>query len=204
MKHWRLHLLLRAVPLALAGTLLAGLNTVSAADLTIGATLPSFSLKNVGGQTVKSDSFSSKPALVVVFADNHCTYCQAYQSRLNVLQNAYEPKGVQFVLINPDVTIESLDAVQVDAVKASYPFPYLIDESQSVAKAFGAVRMPEVFVFGPNEKLVYRGQIDDNAEEKMVRRNDLKAALEAVLKGTPEAIAHPVTTPFGCSIKWRP
>jgi len=175
----------------------------SAAERPIGSAMPSFSLSSADGKTVSSDGLADKHAVVVVFMDNHCTYCAAYQSRLIALQNTYGPKDVQFVLVNPNLPVDSAAEMKAHAAKAGYPFPYLIDATQGVAKAFGATRTPEVFVFAADHKLIYRGQIDDNTEEKMAHRSDLKLALDAALKGTPKAIEHPITNPFGCTIKWR-
>lgn len=188
-----------AVAMAALAVLLA-LQAANSAELAIGARMPSFALKGTHGQTMSSDSLGGKRALVVIFMDYHCNYCQAYQSRLMDLQKAYADQGVQIVLINPNGTAGSAQELKAEG---SNPFPYLMDDTQNVAKAFGATRTPEVFVFGSERKLVYRGQIDDNTEAKMVRRNDLKLALDAVLKGAPQAIEKPVTSPFGCSIKWR-
>ncbi|HEY3293868.1 MAG TPA: thioredoxin family protein [bacterium] len=205
MEHSKPHFAPQAARLAVLGgifLLMTWLKT-SAAELGAGAAMPSFSLTGSSGQAVSSDGFSGKRAVVVVFMDSHCTYGQAYQSRLIALQNTYGPQGVQFVLINPNATGGNAAEMKQQAAQQSYPFPYLIDETQSTARAFGATRTPEVFVFGPDHRLVYRGQIDDNTEEKMVRKHDLKMALDAALSGNSKAIANPVTTPFGCTIKWQ-
>jgi peroxiredoxin len=179
----------------------------SAAPIGIGTPLPAFSLKNVDGRTVSSADFADKTALVVVFSCNHCPYAQAYQDRLIALQNQYASRGVQFVLINPNdpkrQPQDSFENMQKRAAEKKYPFPYLFDESQAVAQTYGATRTPEVYLFGPDRKLVYQGRIDDNTEEKQVKTRDLRNALDLVLAGTPGTIPMPVTKAFGCTIKWR-
>jgi peroxiredoxin len=180
---------------------------VSAAPIGIGSPVVDFSLKNVDGKTVAVGDFADKSVLVVVFSCNHCPYAQAYQDRLIALQNQYKSKGVQFVLINPNdpkkQPQDSFENMQKRAAEKKYPFPYLIDETQAIARAYGAARTPEVYVFGPDRKLIYQGRIDDNTEEKQVKAHDLKNALDLIFAGTPDKISPNVTKAFGCTIKWR-
>jgi peroxiredoxin len=187
---------------------LAGGLRALAVPIGIGTPLPAFSLKNVDGRILSATDFADKTALVVVFSCNHCPYAQAYQDRLIALQNQFASRGVQFVLINPNdpkrQPQDSFENMQKRASEKKYPFPYLFDETQAVAKAYGAARTPEVYLFGPDRKLLYQGRIDDNTEEKQVKTHDLKSALDLLLAGTPDAISTPVTKAFGCTIKWRP
>jgi peroxiredoxin len=208
MDHGKWSLPVRALRRTIAGIMLtAALPGAFAADLAIGGAMPAFSLTSTDGKTVSSQDFADKKAVVVVFTDNKCTYSLAYQSRLILLEQDYAGKGVQFVLINPNIAPNEaaarLDEMKAHAAEMKYPFPYLADPTQGAAHAFGATRTPEAFVFGPDHTLVYRGQIDDNTEEKMVHKADLKLALDAILSGDTKAIEKPVTTPFGCSIKWN-
>jgi peroxiredoxin len=156
---------------------------------------------------VSAADYGDRKALVVVFAVNSCQYCQAYQNRLVALQNEYGSKGVQLIVISSnDVKrqpLDSYEAMQKRAAEKQYPFPYLYDETQGVAKDYGATRTPEVFVFDASRKLVYHGRIDDNTEEKDVRKQDLKSALDHLLAGTPEKISPAETKAFGCTIKWK-
>lgn len=179
----------------------------TAAPIGIGSPLIGFSLKNVDGRTVAAGDFADKGVLVVVFSCNHCPYAQAYQDRLIALQNQYASKGVQFVLINPNdpkkQPQDSFENMQKRAAEKKYPFPYLVDATQGIARAYGAARTPEVYVFSPDRKLVYQGRIDDNTEEKQVKARDLKNALELLLAGTPEKISPNATKAFGCTIKWK-
>jgi peroxiredoxin len=190
----------------IAAALLIALSA-TAAPLGLGAPLPAFSLKNVDGQAVSSADYGARRALVVIFTTNHCMYSRAYQKRLMELQNTYGSQGVQLVLINPSdgaEAEETAEAMQKRAAEQHFPFPYLADPTQQTAKAFGALRTPEAFLFGPDHKLVYHGRIDDNTEESMVRAPDLRNALDFTLAGTPQKIAHSGTDAFGCSIKWKP
>jgi peroxiredoxin len=186
---------------------LAGGLQALAAPIGIGTPLPAFSLKNVDGRILSATDFADKTALVVVFSCNHCPYAQAYQARLIALQNQFASRGVQFVLINPNdpkrQPQDSFENMQKRATEKKYPFPYLFDESQDVARIYGAARTPEVYLFGPERTLIYQWRIDDNTEEKQVKTRDLKSALDLLLAGTREQITAPVTKAFGCTIKWR-
>jgi peroxiredoxin len=171
-----------------------------------GSSAPSFNLKNVDGRMVSLADYSNKKAVVVVISCNHCPYAQAYQDRLIAMQNEYGPKGVQFVLINPNdekkQPQDSYENMQKRAKEKNYPFPYLRDESQQVAKAYGAGRTPTAYLI-VNDKVLYRGRIDDNTEESQVKERDLKNALDMVLAGTPDKIDPTETKAFGCTIKWK-
>jgi len=171
-----------------------------------GSVAPGITLKNVDGQMVSLSDFTGKKAVIVVFACNHCPYSQAYQDRLIGLQKEYASQGVQFLLINPnDATKQPQDSyenMQKRAQEKGYPFPYLRDETQEVAKSYGANRTPEAYLI-VNNKVVYRGRIDDNTEEAQVKQHDLKNAIDLALAGTPEKISPALTKAFGCTIKWR-
>jgi peroxiredoxin len=177
----------------------------SAWALDMGAALPACSLKNVDGNTVSTESFADKKAVVIVFASHTCTYSAAYEDRLMALQNEFAAKGIQFLLINPnsadDQATGRFESMQKRAAERKYPFPYLLDETRLVTTAFGATRIPEVFVFGADQKLLYRGRIDDNTEAKQVRVHDLQNVLTLIVAGTPDKIAASTSVSFGCSIK---
>ncbi len=172
-----------------------------------GETVPAFSLKNVDESMVSLESLAGNKAIVVVFTCNHCPFAKAYEPRLIEMQKEYADKGVKFVLINPNdpkkQPEDSFDKMKLRAKDKSYPFPYLYDDTQAIAKAYGAARTPEVFLVSPELQLVYRGRIDDNSEAKEVKTRDLKNALDLYLAGTPEKISTNVTKAFGCTIKWR-
>lgn len=194
---------------AIVSTLLLAIGVIAAhaAPLPVGSPLVEFNLKNIDESMVSAGDFADKTALVVVFSCNHCPYAIAYQDRLIALQNEYGPKGVQFVLINPNdpkkQPQDSFENMVKRAAEKKYPFPYIYDATQAIAKAYGATRTPEVYLFGPDRKLIYQGRIDDNTEEKQVKTRDLKNALDLLLAGTPDKIAPKATKAFGCTIKWK-
>ena len=192
--------------LILAGVLLVTTLSSAQSGPNPGSAAPSFTLKNVSGEMVSLSDYASSKAVVVVITCNHCPYAQAYQDRLIALQKDYGDKGVQFVLINPNddkkQPQDSYDNMQKRAREKNYPFPYLHDASQEIAKAYGATRTPEAYLI-VNNKVVYRGRIDDNTEVAQVKQSDLRNAIEMVLAGTPDQINPSSTKAFGCTIKWR-
>jgi len=173
----------------------------------LGQPAPDFDLPGTDGQRYSLASFSGKPVLVVIFMCNHCPYVKAVVDRLIDLQNTLGPRGVQLVGINsndaaryPDDSPENMKKI-VDLKQI--PFPYLFDESQDTARAYDAVCTPDIYVYGPDRTLLYRGRIDDNWEHpEQVTRKDLETALLAILAGHE---AQPEQIPsMGCSIKWKP
>ncbi len=172
-----------------------------------GDAAPPFTLKNVDEKMVGLSDYADKKAIVVVFTCNHCPFAKAYEQRLIDLQKEYADDGIQFVLINPNdpkkQPEDSFAKMQKRAAERSYPFPYVYDETQAIAKAYGAARTPEVYLVSPESKVVYRGRIDDNTELAQVKKRDLKDALDLFLAGTPDKITEKSTKAFGCTIKWR-
>lgn len=175
-------------------------------DLALGTPCPSFRLPSVDGQTVDRDDFADAPVLVVMFICNHCPYVQAVEDRLIALAREYRPKGVAFVgICSNDPTGYPDDApprLLARWREKGYGFPYLVDASQAVAKAFDAVCTPDVFVYDRARRLAYHGRIDDNwREPAKVRRRELAEALDALLAG--KAPAREQLHSIGCSIKWK-
>jgi peroxiredoxin len=167
---------------------------------------PAFDLPGVDGRSHRLDEFASKPLLCVVFSCNHCPYAQAWEGRLMDLQREYGPRGLQMVLINandakqyPDDRFEKM---LERAQRRGYPFPYLWDESQDVARAYGALVTPHPMLFDRNRRLLFQGRVDDNHERPdRVRERYLRDAVEAALEGRPVPRAElPVV---GCSVKWK-
>ena len=174
--------------------------------LKTGAPAPDFSLPAVDGKAYSLASFKDNPVLVVCFSCNHCPYVQAAEDRMIAFKRDFGPKGVQLVCINPnDDTVypeDSFDGMKQRAKGRGFNFVYLRDESQGVARAYGAQCTPEFFVFGRDRKLVYHGRIDDGYKEAAkAKKHDLREAAEAALAGKP--VAEPVTMAMGCSIKWK-
>ncbi len=175
-------------------------------DLPLGSPCPDFRLPAVDGTTVARDDLRDAAALVVMFICNHCPYVQAIEDRYVQLARDYQPRGVAVVGIcsndptdYPDDRPEKL--LQRWRAKG-YGFPYLVDAGQDVARVFGAVCTPDLYVFDRERRLAYHGQLDDNWKEpQRVTRRDLAAALDALLAGRRPADAQ--VHSIGCSIKWR-
>ena len=168
--------------------------------------LVSFSLPATDGTTVSPDQYAGTPVLGVVFWCNHCPYVKVWEDRMIALQREYAGRGVQFLLINSNDPVaypdDAPEAMKSRAREKKYPFPYLFDESQQVARQFGATRTPEVFLFNRGRTLRYHGAPDDNFEDPgAVTAQFLRDAIDALLAGRDPATA--TTPPKGCSIKWR-
>ncbi|MBI3610208.1 MAG: thioredoxin family protein [Nitrospirae bacterium] len=173
--------------------------------LPIGEKAPDFHLPGVDGKTYSLQSFSDKAVVVVMFTCNHCPYVQAYEDRLIAVQKDYADRGVQLVAINANETRnypeDDFPHMVQRAKTQGYNFPYLRDEDQSVAEAYGAHYTPEIFVLDRERRLRYTGRIDNNWQNpKTAMSHDLRNAVDALLGGT--AVPQPETHAFGCTIKW--
>jgi peroxiredoxin len=172
----------------------------------LGAPCPDFRLLAVDGNTYSRDDFRAKPVLVVMFICNHCPYVNAVEDRLIKLAREFETSGVQVVGVcandadsYPD---DAFDKLAARWRERGYGFPYLHDEAQDVARAFGAVCTPDIFVFDRDRRLAYRGRIDDSwKDESRVTRHELADAIEALVAGRQPAREQRPS--MGCSIKWR-
>lgn len=166
---------------------------------------PPFRLTDVFGDAHDSSAFVDVDAFLVVFFCNHCPYAQAVEDRLIALARAHAPAGLKTVLIaSNDVDAypdDAPDALRARAVAKDYPFPYLVDADQSVAKAFDAACTPDFYLYRRG-LLAYRGRLDDNWKRPAaVTRHELADAIAAVLAG--RAPAEPQHPSIGCSIKWK-
>jgi peroxiredoxin len=175
-------------------------------DIPLGTLCPDFRLRAVDGQTHARDDFRERPVLVVMFICNHCPYVQAVEDRIVALQREYAPRGVQLVGICSNDPTDYPDDHPTRLLtrwrEKGYGFPYLVDDTQDVARAFGAVCTPDIYVFDRERRLAYHGRIDDNWKEPgKVTRRELAAALDALLAGRPPAPEQ--LHSIGCSIKWR-
>ena len=182
--------------------------------LLLGASAPDFNLPGVDGRNYSLKDFAQAKALVVAFICNHCPTAQAYEERLKSLAVDYQGKGVALVAISPNdpksVRLDELgytdlsDSFEEMKIRAShkkYNFPYLYDgEQSSVSKVYGPTATPHVFIFDAERKLRYLGRIDDSEREGLVKVQDARNALEALLGGREIKIGK--TNTFGCSIKW--
>ncbi|MEK7747565.1 MAG: thioredoxin family protein [Nitrospirota bacterium] len=173
--------------------------------LAIGAVSPDFNLPGVDGKNYSLDTFKDKKVLVVIFSCNHCPYVKAYEDRIIAIQKDFKDRGVAVVAINANETAshpeDTFEKMVVRAGEKQFPFPYLRDESQKVAEAFGAHYTPEIFLLDSDRKLQYTGKIDDNYQQpNEVKVQFLRDAIDAVLSG--KSVASPETHAIGCTIKW--
>lgn len=171
-----------------------------------GAEAISFELPGVDGQTHKLGDYGDKNAVIVMFTCNHCPYVRAWEDRMVQIQADYADRGVQFIAINANDPVkypdDNFEAMKARAAEKNFNFPYLHDESQEIAQAYGAERTPELFVFDRAGKLQYHGAIDDNYDNPAeVKEHYLRAALDAILVGETPPTAQ--TKPVGCTIKWK-
>jgi hypothetical protein len=177
--------------------------------LAIGAAAPSADVQMLGvdGQRTSIAGAAGPRGTLVIFTCNHCPWAQAWEARIVEVGNTYRERGIGVIAINPNDPAEHADDgypdMQRRAQAAGMRFPYVVDATSDVARAFGATRTPEVFLFDAQRRLVYRGAVDDNAHEPAsVRQRYLRDALEALLASRP--IARATTASMGCTIKWRP
>ena len=173
--------------------------------LAIGAKAPDFDLPGVDGKRYSLGSFKDKKAVAVMFTCNHCPYVQAYEERLISIQRDYAGKGVALAAINANETVnypeDDFPKMVLRAKGKGYNFPYLRDESQATANAYGAHYTPEIFLLDGERRLRYTGRIDDNPwHPGKVTSTDLRDAIDALLSGRP--VAKPETHAMGCTIKW--
>lgn len=177
--------------------------------LPLGTQAPDFSLISVDGTTVSLADLKDAPALLVVFMCNHCPYVIHIADAFSQLAREYQQRGVAVVGISSnDVSNYPQDSPEQmvhEAELRGYTFPYLFDETQEVAIAYHAACTPDFYVFDKDQKLVYRGQMDDSRpktdDPKPITGADLRAALDAVLAGQP--VAENQIPSLGCNIKWN-
>jgi thiol-disulfide isomerase/thioredoxin len=182
--------------------------------LAIGSPAPDFSLPGVDGRIHKLSDYSQSKVLVVVFTCNHCPTAQLYESRIKKLAGDYANRGVSLVAIQPnnpsairldelgytDVS-DSLEEMKIRAAYRQFNFPYLYDgDTQSVARAYGPKATPHLFIFDRERKLRYEGRVDNSQRESLVKTQDARNAIEALLGGKAVPVQH--TGVFGCSTKW--
>lgn len=180
----------------------------STMELPIGAKAPDFSFPNIDGKIISLKNFADAPTLLVLFICNHCPYVQHLREHLAQLVKEYQAEGVAVVGINsndveryPD---DAPDKMAEVAKRYGFTFPYLLDESQEVAKAYRAACTPDFFLFDKERKLIYRGQYDDSRPNNNipVTGKDLRTALDAALADRP--VPQDQVPSLGCGIKWKP
>ncbi len=175
--------------------------------LALGTPAPKFSLPDtVSGKIVTNLDFASKP-LLIMFICNHCPFVKHVRFELAKLGKKYSAFGVGICAISSnDIILHPQDSpamMKLEAEEAGYSFPYLYDETQSVAKAFDAACTPDYFLFDREHRLVYRGQLDDSRPGNSipVSGKDLRTAIDNLLAGKP--ISHDQRPSLGCNIKWK-
>jgi peroxiredoxin len=179
---------------------------VDEGTLLLGEKAPYFSLPATDGRIYSLSDFADAKALLVVFTCNHCPYSRNYEQRLSEIAARYCPEGMGMVGIcanaGEDYPEDSFEHMVEKSQNLGFPFPYLHDEKQIVARAYDAACTPECYLFNHQMQLVYHGWVDDNAERPdLVTSPDLKNAIEAVLAGKTPPLQQ--TAVIGCSIKWR-
>jgi peroxiredoxin len=173
----------------------------------LGMQAPDFTLPDPQGEPLSLSDFAGAPALLVMFICNHCPFVKHIAEQLAQLGRDYQARGAAVVAISSnDITTHPDDSPEMMAKEIAdrgYTFPYLFDETQEVAKAYTAACTPDFFLFDGDQKLVYRGQLDDSrpGSDAPVTGADLRAALDAVLNGKPAA--EPQIPSMGCNIKWK-
>jgi peroxiredoxin len=173
----------------------------------LGSRAPVFALPDTDGGIVSVDDFQGAPALLVMFICNHCPYVQHLRQALADFGRQYIPRGLAILAINSNDPVQfpadSPAAMRLEKQAAGYPFPYLFDESQDVARAFAAACTPDFFLYDAQRRLAYRGQFDDSRPSNgiPVTGSDLRAATDAVLLG--RAPSREQNPSIGCNIKWR-
>src|SRR6266404_9151930 len=198
---------------------LAALLCLRAADfqpetLPLGSPAPDFNLTGVDGHTYTLKDFADAKLLVVVFTCNHCPTAQYYEERLKQLVSDYQDKGVAVVAIMPndpkslrldelgwtDLS-DSFEEMKIRAHDRNFNFPYLYDgDTETVARAYGPVATPHVFVFDSLRKLRYVGAMDDSERVHQVTKHYVRDALDALLAGREPEVTK--TKIVGCSVKW--
>ena len=175
----------------------------------VGDKVKDFTLKNTDGKKVSLSDYSREKGLIVIFDCNTCPYSKMYNSRIMALNKKYKDAGFPVVTINandPKMSPgDSFDAMVSQAKKKGYDFPYLVDETQDVARAFGATNTPHVFELknqNNSYSVAYIGAIDDNSrDEKAASRKWVEEAVEALIAGKP--VQDNKTKAIGCGIKYR-
>lgn len=174
----------------------------------LGTKAPDFNLPDtISGKKKSLHELKSDKATVIMFICNHCPFVKHVQQELVGLANDYIPRGISFVAISSNDVIgypdDSPERMKQVAQQLGYPFPYLYDESQAVARAYGAACTPDFYIFDTDLKCVYRGQLDDSrpSNEIPVTGKDIRAALDAILSGQP--VDHDQKPSIGCNIKWK-
>ncbi|MBX3291343.1 MAG: thioredoxin family protein [Acidobacteria bacterium] len=177
-------------------------------QIPLGFRAPDFTLPDaVSGREMSLNELKGEHATVVMFICNHCPFVKHINAELVRLANDYIPKGISFIAINSNdvenYPEDSPENMKIYAERLGYPFPYLFDETQDVARAYHAACTPDLSIFDKDLLCVYRGQLDSSRPGNAMLNDgrDIRAALDSILAGEPVSDAQ--TPSLGCNIKWR-
>jgi len=175
----------------------------------IGDQVENFSLKNIDGKIISLNDYSKNKGVILIFTCNHCPFSIAYEDRIIDLHHKFSSMGFPVIAVNPNdanaYPDDSFENMKKRAKEKNFPFAYLHDESQELAKNYGATRTPHVFILKKADKnfqVAYIGAIDDNTDNPAaVSKTYVATALEEILAGKVPTISS--TKAIGCSIKWK-
>jgi len=195
--------------LAFISAAIIALCSFTTAGYNVGDKAIDFKLKNVDGKMVSMSDYKAAKGFIVVFTCNHCPFAKAYEDRIIALNTKYAPQGYPVIAINPNdptqVEEDNYANMQARAKAKNYQFPYLVDETQNIAHAYGAAHTPHVFVLqksGSDLVVKYIGAIDDNSDDaSAVKQKYVENAVDNLLAG--KAVDPSSTKAIGCTIKWK-
>jgi peroxiredoxin len=172
----------------------------------IGQQAPDFDLPGVDGKDYLLASFKDAKLLVIVFSCNHCPYVVGSEDRMKKFHADYSPRGVAMLAINSNATeghpTDSFEHMQARAKERGFKFAYVRDDTQEIARAYGALRTPHWYVFDQDRKLRYTGRMDDNPRTPGAETtHELRDAVDALLGGKKPPIE--LSNPIGCNVKWK-
>ena len=174
----------------------------------LGMEAPGFSLPDAHGHVHSLENFEGSKGLLVAFICAHCPFVVHIRKQFGAFCREYQEKGLAIVAIAPNDLAQypqdGPEGMKREAEEGGYSFPYLLDETQTVAKAYRAACTPDFFLFDEERRLVYRGQFDGSrpGNDIPVTGEDLRAAADAVLSGSP--VPQEQRSSIGCNIKWKP
>ena len=196
--------------IALAAMTMIVLSSFTASAVyNVGDKAADFKLKNVDGKMVALADYPKAKGFIVIFTCNHCPFAQAYEERIKELDKKYASLGYPVIAINPNdkeiVPDDSYEAMQERAKDKKYTFAYLYDESQAVAKSFGATRTPHIYILSKEKQglvVKYIGAIDDNTDDpSAVKTKYVENAMQEMMNG--KEVSQNFTKAVGCTIKWK-
>jgi peroxiredoxin len=191
--------------LIIASMALFTLTSLAAIDMGGSLVDADVKMKNIDGSMLSINDVKGEKGTLVIFTCNHCPFVMGWQDRMVELGNSYKKKGIGVIFINsndPSVKGDTFEGMQELAKKEGYQFPYVVDDSSSVARNFGAKKTPDVFLFNAKGKLAYQGAVGEGGRQPASGGNPyLQNALDALVEG--KSVETKKTKAVGCSIKFR-